>query len=216
MYKAILFDLDGTLTDSGEGVKKAFMYALERFGIHEKFENLDKVMGPPLYNSFREFYGLSHDDANLAIKYYREYYSDKGVFENRLYDGIDKLLQKLKDSGKCVMIATSKPDFYAVPVLKMFNIYDYFDFISAATLDGTLSKKSDIVKIAIEKCACDKKNILMVGDRHHDIDGARENGVDSVGVLYGYGIREEMELAGAAYICDTVSDLEKFILENQV
>ena len=214
MYKTILFDLDGTLTDSGEGVKNGFIYALDKFGIDVRGENLDMVLGPPLYNSFRDFFSLSHDEANLAIKYYREYYSDKGVFENRLYDGIDILLKKLKSQGKCVMIATSKPDFYAIPVLKMFNVYDYFDFVSAATLDGRLSKKSDIVKIAIDNANCPKSEILMVGDRHHDVDGAKEQGVDCLGVLYGYGTREEMELAGATYICDTVCDLEKFLLEN--
>ena len=216
MYKVILFDLDGTLTDSGEGVKNGFIYALGKFGISAEKENLDKVMGPPLYNSFREFFGLSHDDANDAVKYYREYYSDKGVFENMLYDGIDILLSKLKAQGKCVMVATSKPDFYAIPVLKMFNIFDYFDFVSAATLDGRLSKKSDIVKIAIDKANCDKSEILMVGDRHHDVDGAKENGIDSLGVLYGYGDRAEMERAGADFICESVEELTKLLCENNL
>lgn len=203
MYNTILFDLDGTLTDSGEGVKKAFMYALEKFGIHESFDNLDKVMGPPLKSSFMDFYGFSENDALKAIDIYREYYTEKGVFENKLYDGIKETLSALKEKGKTLAVATSKPENFAFLVLTMFDILKYFDVVVAATSDGSLSKKSDIVKIALERTKGDMENAVMVGDRYHDILGAHENNIKCIGVLYGYGDYAEHEKYKADYKAKT-------------
>lgn len=211
MYDIILFDLDGTLTDSGMGVKNGFIYALEKFGITAAHSELDKVMGPPLMDSFMQFYGFSFEDARQAVKYYREYYRETGVFENILYDGITDTLDSLKQMGKTLCIATSKPDVFAIQVLKMFDIYKYFDIISAATIDDKLCKKSDIVKIALDKSGGNSQNAIMVGDRHHDVFGAHENNIKCIGALYGYGDEDEMRTAGADYIARTPNDILKFI-----
>lgn len=211
MYDIILFDLDGTLTDSGEGVKKAFMYALERYGIHESFDALDKVMGPPLKTSFMEFYGFSENDALKAIDIYREYYSAKGIFENKLYDGIADTLACLKDKGKILLVATSKPDYFAHKVLDMFDISKYFDGVFAASMDGHISKKSDIVKMALDAFGADNKNSVMVGDRHHDVTGAKNNGINCIGAAYGYGGVDELISYGACGIAYQPSDLLNLI-----
>lgn len=211
MYDIVLFDLDGTLTDSGLGVKNGFIYALEKFGIMARHGELDKVMGPPLMDSFMQFYGFSFEDAKIAVKHYREYYRETGVFENTLYSGIPELLETLKSMGKTLCIATSKPDVFAIQVLKMFDIYKYFDIISAATIDDKLCKKSDIVKIALDKAGGNCYNSIMVGDRHHDIHGAHENSIKCIGVLYGYGNEDEMNGAGADFIAATPNDILKYI-----
>lgn len=211
MYDIILFDLDGTLTDSGEGVKKAFMYALEGYGIHESFDSLDKVMGPPLKTSFMEFYGFSEADAIAATEVYREYYSEKGVFENKLYDGIKDTLACLKEKGKILLVATSKPDYFAHKVLDMFDISKYFDGIFAASMDGSLSKKSDILKMALDVFGANGENSVMVGDRYHDVMGAKENGINCIGAAYGYGGEDELRSYGACSIAYRPSDLIKLI-----
>lgn len=211
MYDIILFDLDGTLTDSGAGVKNGFIYALEKFGIAAHPDELDKVMGPPLMDSFMQFYNFSFEDARVAVKYYREYYREKGVFENTLYDGIKELLEKLKGMGKTLCIATSKPDVFALQVLHMFDIYKYFDIISCATIDDKLCKKSDIVKIALDRAGGNCYNAIMVGDRHHDVFGAHENNIKCIGVLYGYGDSDEMKAAGADFVALTPNDILKYI-----
>ena len=211
MYNIILFDLDGTLTDSGAGVKNGFIYALEKFGIKAHPDQLDKVMGPPLMDSFMQFYGFSFEEAREAVKHYREYYRETGVFENTLYGGIVELLEKLKSMGKVLCVATSKPDVFAIQVLKMFDIYKYFDIISAATIDDKLCKKSDIVKIALDRAGGNCYNAIMVGDRHHDVCGAHENNIKCIGVLYGYGDENEMKASGADFVAATPDDILKYI-----
>lgn len=210
-YRYILFDLDGTVTDPGIGITNSVMYALRKFGIEENDRTkLYKFIGPPLAESFQEFYGFSKEEARRGIELYREYYADRGIFENRLYDQMDDTLKRLKELGKTVILATSKPEKFAVEILEHFQIRKYFDFAAGATMDETRVKKEDIIAYALASCCItDREHALMVGDRRHDIEGARVNSLDSLGVLYGYGSRQELETAGADYLAESVTDVLK-------
>ncbi len=212
-YDILLFDLDGTLTDPGEGVKNAAAYALQKRGIIVEDKNeLNKFIGPPLVESFSMFYGYTAEESDRCVEDYRVYYADKGVFENRVYDGIHELLSSLKSSGKKLVVATSKPEYFAKQVLDHFDLTKYFDFVAGATLDRSRNQKIDVIKYAIEGIGeADKSKMIMIGDRDHDIKGAKAVGIDSMGVLYGYGDREEHERAGATYIAETVEDILKFV-----
>jgi len=216
MYHTILFDLDGTLTDPAEGITNSVAYALEKFGIASPGKAaLLKFIGPPLWDSFEMFAGLSQADANRAVAYYREYYGEKGMFENILYPGIPELLQKLKAAGKTLLVATSKLDIAAEGVLKYFNLDGYFSFVGGSNLDGSRSKKSDVIAYALKEGGIsDRTTAIMVGDREHDIIGARAQGLDSLGVLYGYGDLEELEAAGADYIVSTVEEIGDVLIEK--
>ncbi len=213
MYNIVLFDLDGTLTDPGEGITNSVAYALKRFNIIvEDRTELYNFIGPPLIDSFMKYYGMSYDDGLKAVEYYREYFSVTGIFENTMFDGIPDLLETIKNSGRKIALATSKPEQYAVRILEHFNLTQYFDFVGAATMDETRSKKADVIAYTLDKLGVnDKSKVVMIGDRHHDIDGAIQNGLDSIGVLFGYGDREELETAGATYIAETLSDIIKFL-----
>lgn len=213
MYNYILFDLDGTLTDPAEGITNSVAYSLSKYGIEvSDKKELYKFIGPPLKDSYIEYYGFSESDALQAIEYYREYFKPKGMFENKVYSGVPELLNTLKQSGKRVILATSKPEVFSTEILKHFDLYKYFDFVSGATLDGTRSKKADIIAYALaEMRITEKEKCLMVGDRAQDINGAIANGIDSLGVLYGYGDRAEHIRANATYIAETVEDILKFV-----
>ncbi len=202
MYQYYLFDLDGTLTDNTEGILNSLEYALRRFSIEvEDRSSLKSCIGPPLMETFMERFGLPHSDAVRAVAYYREYYADDGIFQNRVYDGIASVLEELKRRGKRIILATSKPDAFAVRILEHFGLLGFFDFISAATMDETRTNKDDIIEYAIENChITDRTKAVMVGDRKHDILGAKKCGLDSVGVLYGFGSEEELTAAGAVYV----------------
>jgi phosphoglycolate phosphatase len=207
-YKNILFDLDGTLTDPYPGMAKSLRYALDKFGIVEdSAEKIKRFIGPPLYQSFIEFYGFDEDKAKLAVGYYREYYSDKGLYDNKLYDNVDNLLKTLKDAGKVCVIATSKPQNFAHEVLKYLKIERYFDKVVGSNLEGTLYEKEDIIRFAIENGGLGKAETIMVGDRKYDILGARKNGIDSIAAAYGYGTMEELEESGPTHICRNVMDI---------
>lgn len=208
-YQYFLFDLDGTVTDPGEGITNSVMYALQKFGIHERDRRkLYRFIGPPLADSFREFYGFSPARAKEGIKFYREYYSEKGIFENKLYPGIEDMVKRMKEDSKTLVLATSKPEFFAGQILEYFHLDSYFTFVAGATMDENRVKKGDVIAYALEQCSItDKRKALMIGDRKHDIQGAKENGLDSMGVLYGYGSREELETAGADYLAETVEDI---------
>jgi phosphoglycolate phosphatase len=188
-YKNILFDLDGTLTDSKEGITKSAQYALNKFGIAvEDLDNLEKFIGPPLEDSFIEYFNFSEEEVKTAIKYYREYFADKGIFQNEVYEGIEDLLIKLKQNGLNLYIATSKLTTFAVEILKHFNLFSYFDAVIGSELDGTRCKKGDVISYVINEYKLNNKDdIIMVGDRRHDIIGAKENGIDVIGVTYGFG-----------------------------
>ncbi|MBQ8895656.1 MAG: HAD family hydrolase [Clostridia bacterium] len=213
MYNYILFDLDGTLTNPAEGITNSVAYSLSKYGIEvSDKKELYKFIGPPLKDSYIEYYGFSESDALQAIEYYREYFKPKGMFENKVYSGVPELLNTLKQSGKRVILATSKPEVFSTEILKHFDLYKYFDFVSGATLDGTRSKKADIIAYALaEMRITEKEKCLMVGDRAQDINGAIANGIDSLGVLYGYGDRAEHIRANATYIAETVEDILKFV-----
>ncbi len=209
MYHTILFDLDGTLTDSGPGITNSVAYALKKWNIEEKDINvLRKFVGPPLDASFAKYYGFSKEKCVQAIQYYREYYLTKGIYENQVYDGMEELLKWLRDTGRRAIVATSKPEPSAIHVLEYFHMDSYFDIIAGATMDGSRVEKSDVIRYALDRAGIrDLSGVVMVGDRENDIQGAKANGLDSIGVLYGYGSREELEEAGAMQIAETVEDL---------
>jgi len=214
--KYIFFDLDGTLTDPMEGITKGAQYALSKFGINVKNPNeLSFFVGPPLYSTFEEKYGFDSKKQKEAVKYYREYYADIGIYENALYDGIDSLLSALKDTGFTLVVATSKPTVFANKVLEHFDIKKYFDFVSGDELDGSRAKKSLVIKHALESLNITPDDgIIMVGDREHDIFGASEFGIPTVAVMFGYGSREEFEAAGAYKIVDTVAQLQEYLVKS--
>lgn len=213
MYKYVLFDLDGTLTDPGDGITNSVAYALNKFNIIVKNKaDLYKFIGPPLIDSFMTYYGMNYEDGLKAVEYYREYFSVTGIFENTMFDGIPELLCEIKNSGRKIALATSKPEQYAVRILEHFGLTKYFDFVGAATMDETRSKKADVITYTLDNLGVnDKSKVIMIGDRHHDIDGANQNDIDSIGVLFGYGDRKELEEAGATYIFETINDVIKFL-----
>lgn len=213
MYKYILFDLDGTLTNPEMGITNCVMYALEKFGIKENDrEKLHPFIGPPLTYSFHNFYGLSEEESKQAVAFYRERFSVKGLYENEVYVGVPEMLQNLKEQGKKLVIATSKPEEYTIKILKHFDLYKYFDFVAGATMDGSRGEKADIITYALESCNIeDKSQAVMVGDRKYDILGAKENGLDSIGVLFGFGEYEELTNAGATYIVESVEDIWGYV-----
>lgn len=211
-----MFDLDGTVTDSALGITNSVMYALNKYGIavNERSE-LNRFVGPPLHDSFKNFYGFSNEEANKAVEYYREYYIDKGIFENTVYNGIEKLLQSLKENGRILILATSKPEIFAKQILGYFNLAKYFTYIAGSNLDGTRTKKDEVIKYAHESCnITDLTKSIMIGDREYDILGAKKVGIDSIGVLYGYGDSNELEKADADYIVNTVDEIGKILLDE--
>lgn len=213
MYETILFDLDGTLTDPGEGITNSVAYALNHFDIVVKDKTeLYKFIGPPLQESFEQYYKFSPKQAKAAVEYYREYYRDKGIFENLVYEGIQKLLETIYDSGKQMIVATSKPELFARKILEHFSLAKYFSYIAGANMDGSRTKKNEVITYALEKCKVDDyTKVVMIGDREHDVIGAGKVGIDSIGVLFGYGDYEELKRAGASYIVENVEDIYTII-----
>ena len=214
MYSHIFFDLDGTLTDPGEGITNSVAHALTRFGITPPpREELYKFIGPPLKESFAKYYGMSGEECTLAVKYYREYYADRGIFENRLYQGVPELLSALRERGKHIVLATSKPDLFAEKILEHFGLIKYFDFVAGAAMDETRTKKDEVIAYALDRLGLrgKEKDILMVGDRKHDILGAAAHGIDSLGVTFGYGSERELIEAGASYLASAPDKILNFI-----
>lgn len=213
-YKVILFDLDGTLTDPKIGITKSVQYALAKFGIEEP--DLDKLIpfiGPPLVESFQEFYSLDKEQAQTAVGYYREYFTKAGMYENAVYPGIKELLAKLKSAGKELIVATSKPTVFSEKIIEHFGLTQFFTAIVGSNLDGSRIHKDEVIAYALHDLTdvvYDK--VIMVGDRKHDIIGAQKNGIASIGVTYGYGTREELEQAKPALLTATVEELGKLLL----
>ena len=208
--KYVLFDLDGTITNPGVGITKSVEYALNKFNIKEKdLKKLYKFIGPPLKESFIKYYNFNEEDAEKAIIFYREYFSSKGIYENEVYENLEDILIYLKGSGSKIIVATSKPTFFAELILEYFNLKRYFDFISGSNLDGTRVKKAEVIKYAIEQNKITElSDVVMIGDREHDIIGAKTVGIESIGVLYGYGTLEELVNSEADYIVKDIHELE--------
>ena len=216
-YTTILFDLDGTLTDPKEGITKSIQYALNKMGIVENdLDKLTPFIGPPLLQSFMEFYNFSEEQANQALQYYRERFSVTGLFENEAYEGIEELLKNLKQSNYRLAVATSKPTVFAKRILDHFGLSEYFEVIVGSELDGTRTAKGEVIAEVFKQMnIVEKVHCVMVGDRKHDLIGASENAIDSIGVTYGYGSQQELEEAKATYIVHTVGSLS-IIFGNKV
>ncbi len=214
MIRYALFDLDGTLTDPAEGITNSIMYALRKLGIDPpERKTLLEFIGPPLIPMFKKRFGFDDDTAKLALKYYREHFAPTGVFENEIYPGIPELLQELHEKGIVILLATSKPEEFASRILEHFGIAKYFSAICGNTLEEARPTKAEVVAYVKSLYPeISRENALMIGDRHHDVDGAAENGLDTVGVLYGYGTREE--LSGAKHIAEDIGTLKKIILKE--
>lgn len=213
-YQHIFFDLDGTLTESEPGIFASIRYALAFFNIvNESDENLKKMIGPPLRDSFQEFYSFNEQETTIAMEKYRERYTNIGIFENKVYEGIPTVLEKLKESGKLLTLATSKPEVFANRILKYYDLEKYFSFVSAGDLEQKHCEKVEIIQKAI---AAHKINnlseVVMIGDRKFDIIGAKKCDIDSIGVLYGYGSRAELEEHGATFIAAKVEDVCNYLL----
>lgn len=206
----LLFDLDGTLTDPKEGITKSVRHALNAFGINT--ENLDELccfIGPPLKESFMEYYGFSEDDAQKAVGIFREYFSARGIFENKVYEGTAEVLKALVKSGKKLYVASSKPEVFVRKILEHFELDSYFEFMGGADFEEIRVRKADVIRYVLDTCAIsDLSRTVMIGDRKHDILGAKEFGMDSVGVLYGYGNRQELLEAGADFLAESIFDLQ--------
>ena len=208
MTEYVFFDLDGTLTESTEGICNAAQYALHKFGIEENDRaRLESYIGPPLNDSFAG-YGLDPEEVKRAVGYFREYYNRQGKFENRVYDGIPEVLSALKAKGKKLVVATSKPEHFANEILEHFGIRQYFDFVAGATVDEKRTHKAEVIEYALQELKiADPDTVLMVGDRKYDVLGAHEKGIACLGVLYGYGSREELEDVKADRIAENVGDI---------
>ncbi len=208
MYKLYIFDLDGTLSDSRDGITRSYQYALKQFGIEQNdIDILAKHIGPSIHDVFREHYGIQ--DTKKAEKHFRNYYVDKGIFEHRMYEGVDKLFMKLEN--KKVALATSKPYVYAKKILASYGIDKYFDVVYGSNLDGTKSMKKDLISNVLNEFDFSNDEVVMVGDRSYDIEGAKQNGISSIGVTYGYGTKEELLMSGADMVLDTVNMLYNYL-----
>ena len=212
-YSTIVFDLDGTLSDSSQGIINSIIYALEKYYVNDyDMPLLRKFLGPPLHESFEKFMGFDKEKSLQAVKLYREYFSSKGLFENEIYGGVSDLLQNLKENGKTLIVATSKPQPFTDRIMEHFNLAKYFDFIAGSNMDTTRSKKAEIIEYALSECNIkDKSKVVMIGDRAEDMIGAQTVGVDSIGVEYGYGTFDELKNAGATYIVKTVGELKDLL-----
>ncbi len=212
--KIALFDLDGTLTDPSEGITKCVQYALSKLGIEEDREKLLRFIGPPLTDSFHDFYGLNEKACDEAVKYYRERYAEKGIFENGLYPDTCEALEIFKGKGLTLLVATSKPEPFAIKICEHYGIAKYFAHICGSGLDNLYYTKSDIIKKALisgEVLPSDYDCVIMIGDRKHDILGAREFGIQTACVRCGFAEPGELMENGADYIADTLLDIAKLI-----
>ncbi len=212
-YQWIFIDLDGTLTASGTGIVNCVRYALEKFDITDASEEVLRCfIGPPLTDAFSEHFGFSEEDAKTAVLYYRERYTEIGIFENEVYPGVVQMLSELKDAGKTLILATAKPEQHAKRILKHFHLESYFDYIAGATFDHERHNKIDVLAYALNLCGASTGESVMIGDRKHDVEGAAHFGIDCIGVLYGYGNREELTNAGAKYLAHTPEEACRIIL----
>ncbi|ASA21421.1 HAD family hydrolase [Paenibacillus donghaensis] len=207
---SILFDLDGTLTDPKEGITKCVEYALNQFDIQvEHLDRLIPYIGPPLHESFVQLHGFSEEHSLRAVELYRERYREVGMFENLVIPGIPELLEQLKAAGYSLHVATSKPTVFAEQILKFYELDHYFGLIAGSNLDGSRSRKQEVIQYVLDQQHIDPRQAVMIGDRLHDIVGAKGCGMASIGVLFGYGSEEELRTAGADSIAETVVEIEQ-------
>jgi phosphoglycolate phosphatase len=212
-YSNILFDLDGTLTDPGIGITKSVQFALNKLGIAEEdLSKLEKFIGPPLQESFKQYYSLTDDRAWEAVEYYREYFKARGLYENEIYEGIEQLLQLLKKQGRSLYVATSKPTVFAEEIVSHFHLVHYFDRVHGSELDGTRSDKGELIRHVMETNGLPLTSAVMIGDRKHDIIGAVKNQIHSIGVGYGFGSREELIAQRPTFYYNTVQELTQAFL----
>jgi len=213
-FQNIIFDLDGTLADSEEGIINSILYALKKLNIAEQNpEDLISFIGPPLIESVMTRYGLDLDEANEAVRFYREYFSKKGVYENRLYDGISDMLDLLTRNRKKLYLATSKPDVYVDIILPYFKIDHFFHGISAANIERDILHKKDVLKVLFTRYTnLEKAKCVMIGDRKHDIYGAHENGLAAIGVTWGFGSPEELIKEKPYAIANSIDELIKLVI----
>jgi len=210
-YKNIIFDLDGTLTDSKPGIVKGVQYALRCYGIDEPdLDKLTSFVGPPLYKSFMDYLECSEEEAKEAVECYREYYAETGLYENALYDGVEGLLYALKEKGYRLLIASSKPRIYVKRILSFFRILRYFDIVEGSELDSRRTDKAELLSYVLDKWDLKAEECVMIGDRKHDVLGARANGMDSIAVGYGYGSEDELSGVGPTYFFSTIEELKNF------
>ena len=208
--KRILFDLDGTLTDPFLGITRSVAYSLKSFGIEvDDLETLKPFIGPPLDVSFREYYHMDEAQSWKAVEKYREYFSKKGLFENKVYEGMEDFLQSLLNMDMKLYVCTSKPEVFAKEILDHFSLTPYFTGIYGATLDGSLKNKGDVIAHCIKQEQLNIQDCMMVGDRQHDIVGAHQNQIPCIGVLYGYGSLEEFQEYHCDYIAKDLIELKK-------
>ena len=219
MKKYLLFDLDGTLTDPKVGITTCVQYALSSFGIEEPdLDKLEPFIGPPLKESFKEFYNMDDTQAQAAVDKYRERFSDKGLFENEVYEGIPQLLSKAKERGYVLAVASSKPTVFVETILNHFGIRQFFEIVMGSELDGTRVNKDEVLRAVLIELSQEQPlqldEVFMIGDRKFDVEGAQKIGVESIGVTYGYGSAEELREAGADYIVRSVRELENFLMSR--
>lgn len=211
-WQHIFFDLDGTITDSAPGITNAIIYARKKWGL-EPGVNADylKFIGPPMPQSYEEFWGFSHEDAVRFLADYREYFGEIGLFENNVYPGMMELLAALKDAGRHLYIATTKPTGFSQRIAERFGFAPYFDIVSGSAMDRD-NTKYDVIRNARDACGADMTDAVMIGDRAHDVEGAHQHGIPCIGVTWGFGSREELSDAGADYITDTAEELKALLL----
>ncbi|ARJ21921.1 HAD family hydrolase [Bacillus sp. ISL-8] len=216
MYTTFLFDLDGTVTDPKKGIVNSVLYALEKVGIEElHVSELDSFIGPPIQQSFVERYNMNEGEVERAVFYFREYLKQRGLLENSVYEGIPNLLKQLKNTGNRLFIATSKPTIFARQVIEHFQLTNYFEDIIGSNLNGTRIKKEEIIAHILQQNeGLNKEEVVMIGDRKHDIIGANHNGIASIGVLYGYGSENELIEVSATHIAKDIEELHHFCIEN--
>ena len=213
-YTRMFFDLDGTLTQSEFGIIKAASYALSKFGIEEPDRaKLLRFIGPPLYYSFDKYYGVPQARLDEAVDYFREKYDNEGYKDAPVFDGMMQVLADLKEAGADLTIVTSKPEYMADKVVKHSGLDEHFMRIVGPDMEMTSPDKADLIRRAILVTGANPARAVMVGDRHYDIDGAVRAGVDSIGVLYGYGTEDELRKAGATYLAETVRDIYRIVTE---
>ena len=213
-YQTILFDLDGTLTDPGLGITNSIQYAMEQIGMEKPpREELYQFIGPPLLEEFQKVYGVDRAVSEEMLRHFRVYFEEKGLYENQLYEGVLDMLSRLKESACQLVLATSKPEPFADMILHHFGMRPFFSTVAGSTLDETRTDKAAVIAYALDKAGItDRSRCIMVGDREHDVFGARANGLPSLGVLYGYGSRQELQKAGALFFAETVKEIPELLL----